>query len=216
MIGTKRAPQVKRQLAASALLLLAFGQSSDGGTASSIHRVVLQTTKGVDEHGNIEEVYPAEVVSVLKFDGTRLLVQRTKSQASLYQFPESEWKSRLRPVWLPRSSVASSTEFVRVTKWRANETLDFNDGPDSGGRFVIARNGAFVYSDHQGNAIDAPPAQSRRGHLFRTGNVLWARPANTASVLGSYRLLHVDGGWLCMPGVGCLHSSERGYDLGIK
>jgi hypothetical protein len=216
MMGTKRTPQVKRQLAKAALLLLAFGLTSEGGAASSTQFVVLEATKGMDEHGMIEEVYPAEVVTVLKFEGTRLFVQRTKNQASLYNFPESEWKVRLRPVWLPRSILASPSEFVRVTKWRADETLDFSDGPDAGGQFVIVRSGAFVYSDHQGNALDAPPAQSWRGHLFRRGNVLWARPANTASFSGRYRLLHVVEGQLCMPGVGCLRSSAQRFDLGIK
>ena len=188
------------------LLVLAFNPPPVEAAAGSKHLVVLSNSEGLSESNERQEVYPAEVVSILRYEGDRVWVQRLKDQASIYQFPESEWHIRLKPIWLPRSVVVSPAEFAKVPKWHAYEVLNFNNGPDAGGRFVIRKNGAFTYSDHRGNAIDDPPPRSWRGHLYRKGSIIWARRYGSGDVVGPYRMLHLHEGELCMPGVGCLSS----------
>ena len=201
-----------------AILILVICNSALVLADDSTNLVVVTECDGFDDSKEAQKVYPAEIVSNLGSVGKLIRVQRIENTISIYRFPESEWKNISKPILLPPSCTASPKEFVKVTKWRADETLGFNDGPDAGGSFNISRSGAFTYSDYQGNAIDDPLPSSWKGHLYRRGNIFWARKAGQDWItLGyTYQLLFLKKGSLCFQGSGCLHTGENDYDLGIK
>lgn len=202
-------------LSTTALLLLLIGNSMLVG-ATNKYLVVVAEFEGLDESNKVHKVYPAEVVSALKYDGNRVLVQRVEYQPSTMEFPER--REIRNPIWLPVAVTIKPIEFVKVRAWPMNEGLFINHGPDAGDSYAFATDGAFSASAVRGNSIDDSPDENVpwEGHLYRHGDIFWARPHDKLyhnSLPHQLFILKKSDGSLCDASGSCFSARGRGYGL---
>lgn len=151
-------------LFASIFLPLVIHSSSLEAAADNTEILVITSeSDGIDESNKVQKLYPAEVVSVLKYDGKRVLVRRVEDQPSTVEYPDRRIRNS---IWLSLSNTAKPAEFVKVAQWPMDGTYSINHGPDAGDRYVFGRNGAFTASQHESNMWPADPPTSWKGHLI--------------------------------------------------
>jgi len=164
---------MKLTFASILLFLVTHSSLVEAATDNTEILVITSESDGIDETNKVQRVYPAEVVSVLKYDGKRVLARRAEYQPSTIEFPDRRIRNS---IWLLLSSTAKPSEFVKVAHSPMDGAYSINRGPDAGTSYFFARNGEFTASEHESNALEADPPAKWKGHLYRKQNIIWARP----------------------------------------
>ena len=181
---------------------LAVHGVTSSAAESKRHAVIAAVATGVFERGGGENrLFPAEVVAVLGQFGDKVLVKRLGEQPSFETRSRVENERAKAATWVPASLLREPKTFRKLASWRGEtQFISCAASCDSGTDFVFSRDASFraVYS--AGNSSDSPKPVKWSGHLYRSGDLLWARPKRKNAQPEPDSVFHVrPDGTLCTP-----------------
>jgi hypothetical protein len=102
------------------------------------------------------------------------LVQRIGEQPSFEIKSETENSFAKAPTWIAATNAIGQEEFFKLTSWHfEKQFISCAGGCDVGTTYTFSTDGSFsaVFE-----STTSPKPKKWLGHLYKSGNILWARP----------------------------------------